>query len=73
MRVWFWSPGERVHPVHGAADPRALHLDGEEEVPALPGAPSRPLQAQDADALHAAGQVGGAPLCLHKKKKERLE
>lgn len=56
-------PGPCGHPVHSAANTWPLPLDSEEEVQALPGAASRPLQAQD-DASPAASWKVGAPLCL---------
>ena len=64
-----------MHAVHGAADPRAVQLDGEEEVQALPGAAPRPLQAQDDAALPAAGKVGrraAPPLITNKTFKDNI-
>lgn len=40
-------PGSCGHAVHGAANAWPVPLDSEEEIQTLPGAASRPLQAQN--------------------------
>lgn len=50
-------PGSCGHPVHSAADSWPVSLDSEEEIQALPGAASRPLQAQDDGSFAAPGKV----------------
>lgn len=49
--------GPRWHALHSAANAWPLPLDSEEEIQTLPGAASRPLQAQDDDSFAASVKV----------------
>lgn len=46
-----------MHSVHGSSNTRRVHMDGEEKVQALPGAPQRPVQTQNDAAVFASGEV----------------
>lgn len=49
--------GKHMHSVHGSSNTRRIHMDCEEKVQALPGAPQRPVQTQNDAALFASGEV----------------
>lgn len=64
--------GPRRHALHSAANARPIPLDSEEEIQAIPGAASRPLQAQDDDSFAAPVKVcivTCACKCCHSEKR----
>lgn len=57
-QIYLVLSGPRRHALHSAANARPVPLDSEEEIQTIPGAASRPLQAQDDDSFASPVEVG---------------